>query len=1468
MDKWVEIGRTEGLGGKELLEFVREREAAAREERVQLLELKKNEITILELKTKLVESRKDEEDKSMPTTNQPKIPKLPAFKEEVDDLDCYLHRFEKYAQVQGWHKDTWALNLSALLSGKALQVYTRLPSEDSQDYDKVHEALCKRFNLTEEGFRKKFRNSRPEKDENAQEFILRLQHLFSRWVELAQIGKDFDKLQALMIQEQFLTKCSPDLLIFLKERGAATLEDIGEQTERYVEARRSSFSHFCQPDRRPSSMTSNRPTTSQPVKPNPSFRPPPGPTNRQRPPRVCYICKRPGHFANDCQFRSAQAHASCLQETEEDHDEATNDEVGNQIGEEVLESQVSDCLVDNEAHPDQDVAAFCSFPQQLSDCCIESDRVTLRCGHQLPIMSAACGERRLKGMPVCEGRVGKRSVQVLRDSGCSGVVIRHDLVEEDQLTGEVRGCVLIDGTVRKVPVARVHIDTPYYSGHVTALCMKHPIYDLVLGNIQGVRCPSDPDPDWEAISSPDKGQPPSEEVPHQAQAVQTRAQKTKTDRPVQPLKVPSPIKDVVTAEDLQQKQRSDPSLSQYFKLAEDSDPKLGKDGSVTRFLMTNSILYREYRSPNVDGNNPILQVVLPKKLRSQVMKIAHESLLGGHQGIKKTSDRILMNFYWPGILGDISRYVQSCDICQRTFPKGRVQKIPLGDMPIIDTPFKRVAVDIVGPIEPRTARGNKYILTMVDFATRYPEAAPLKNIEAVTIADTLVDIFSRIGVPQEILSDRGSQFTSGVFAEVTKLLSMRQLFTTPYHPAGNGLVERFNGTLKTMLRRMCAEKPTDWDRYLGALLFAYREAPQASLGFSPFELIYGRRVRGPLTLLKELWTGETPHEETRSTYEYVFDLQNRLQDTCKLAHEHLKKAKEVQRAYYNKKARNRSFNIGDQVLLLLPTNHNKLLLHWKGPFPVVGRQGQCDYQIDLNGQVKTFHANLLKAYHSRDESAALITEGSDTPFPSKSVCCQSPTMEAKEGPQHVLVSEKLSESQQAEMKTLLCEYPDVITDLPGRTDVCAHNIILNSNEPFRRKQYTIPHALQKTVQEEVENMLKMGIIEPSQSPYASPIVLINKNDGSKRFCIDFRTLNRITVFDAEPLPDPEHIFASISQDAYFSKFDLTKGYWQVPVEENAKPYTAFLTPAGLFQFCMMPFGLVNAPATFSRMMRRVLQGLKKTDNFIDDILIHSQTWDEHISSIRSLLERLRAVGLTAKPSKCEVGCQSLQFLGHVIGKGMLQPQCNKITQIRDAKPPCTKKELRSFLGFVGYYRRFIPNFAALASPLTDLTKAKLPNRIEWGDSQEESFKTLKAHLASSPILQLPNCDKPFCLRTDASNAGIGAVLLQDKDETGDKFPVSYASRKLLPREKSYATVEKEALAIVWGIQKYEPYLYGREFVLQTDHQALTYLHRAKQTNARIMRWALTLQPYRFRVESIKSSQNVGADFLSRAEFRE
>jgi len=221
---------------------------------------------------------------------------------------------------------------------------------------------------------------------------------------------------------------------------------------------------------------------------------------------------------------------------------------------------------------------------------------------------------------------------------------------------------------------------------------------------------------------------------------------------------------------------------------------------------------------------------------------------------------------------DVTRFCRSCDICQRTVATGRVTIVPLGKMPIIHTPFDRVAVDVVGPIYPATDRGNRYVLTVVDYATRYPEAVPLKNIHAETVAEALVNMFTRVGVPREILSDQGSQFLSAVMKEMCRLLSLHQLVTTPYHPMCNGLVEQFNGTLKTMLRHMCAKKPRDWDRYLGPLLFAYREVRQDSLGYSPFELLYGRTVRGPMCILKELLKNESVEPEVKSTYEYVVDL--------------------------------------------------------------------------------------------------------------------------------------------------------------------------------------------------------------------------------------------------------------------------------------------------------------------------------------------------------------------------------------------------------------------------------------------------------------------------------------------------------------------------------------------------------------------------------------------------------------------
>jgi hypothetical protein len=393
-------------------------------------------------------------------------------------------------------------------------------------------------------------------------------------------------------------------------------------------------------------------------------------------------------------------------------------------------------------------------------------------------------------------------------------------------------------------------------------------------------------------------------------------------------------------------------------------------------------------------------------------------------------------------------------------------------------------------------------------------------------------------------------------------------------------------------------------------------------------------------------------------------------------------------------------------------------------------------------------------------------------------------------------------------------------------------------------------------------MLDQGVIEPSNSPYSSPVVLVKKKDGTNRFCIDFRQLNKITIFDAEPMPDMESVLSKLAGHKYISKLDLSKGYWQIPISDNARKLTAFTTPKGLFQFKVMPFGLVNAGASCVRLMRKLLNGMENVDSFVDDIFVYTHTWDEHVKVLRELVSKLHSANLSVRPTKCSIGYASLECLGHkVSGLGQLQPQPDKLEAIRDARRPETKKQVRSFLGLVGFYRKFIPNFSVIAGPLTDLTRKGEPNKVSWGACQEKAFNALKHKLVSAPILNLPDLDKPFVLRTDASDTGLGAVLLQEQGDV--KLPVAYASRKLLPREKNYSVIEKECLGLVWGIGKFHMYLFGREFTLQTDHQPLLYLNKAKVANTRLMRWALSLQPYRFRIEAIRGAENVGADFLSR-----
>ena len=315
------------------------------------------------------------------------------------------------------------------------------------------------------------------------------------------------------------------------------------------------------------------------------------------------------------------------------------------------------------------------------------------------------------------------------------------------------------------------------------------------------------------------------------------------------------------------------------------------------------------------------------------------------------------------------------------------------------------------------------------------------------------------------------------------------------------------------------------------------------------------------------------------------------------------------------------------------------------------------------------------------------------------------------------------------------------------------------------------------------------------------------------------------------------------------------------MEEDSKEMTAFSTQFGHYQFRKMPFGLVNSGATYSKMMRKLLRDLECVDNFVDDVLQHTQDWKKHLQVMRQLFQRVSEARLTVKPSKCFIGYTDVDFVGHRIKDGNLMTLHSNTDKVKEAEVPKTKKQLRSLLGLTGYYRKFIPNYSDKARVLTELTKDRSPEILRWEDKHQESLDLFKHELCADPILKLPDHDSQFVLRTDASDTGLGAVLMQEHE--GMLFPVAYSSKKLLPREQNYSVIERECLAVVWAIDKFKLYLYGKEFVLQTDHQSLAYLNKAKFSNQRVMRWALALQPYRYNIQYIKGIDNVGADFFSR-----
>ncbi|XP_067442125.1 uncharacterized protein [Thunnus thynnus] len=993
-----------------------------------------------------------------------KSPKMQPYS-EGEDIEHYLITFERIAHACQWPQEEWALHLAPLLTGRARSAYVAMDIDDTMDYAKVKCAVLKKFEISAETYRVRFRSSVPAEEETPRELQVRLKDLYDKW--MAPKEKTKEQIGDTIIMEQFLKVLNPELRTWIKERNPKTSKEAAELAEAFLAARRPSKEYLPAKSRPPTPL--GKPIGGSDLRAR-NTRHSSFPSNsakfepRNKALLVCHSCGQTGHFKAECPKGHVSKNYMCF---------APKLLVSEPGREEVSEGQCEELTIGVLIEDRPCVALLDSGSNRTLVRQDSLPRDVVYCGGTVDVF---CVHGDKVGYPIA-----KVAIQV------EGQLYLLSVGVFEQLPYQVvLGCDL--------PILAELIAKQ--SREARASCTSESLLAVTRSKSKQEQASSTVA--WEELPFA------KEEVPGVEHTKQLKERKSRSQRRqdrVRGTKVAEHVSEPLQSDlfaissDIAKLQRQDPTLTTLFsRCVPESTQVTGREREA--FVVKGDMLYR--RSQIGD------QLVIPQSLRPTVLNLSHSIPWAGHLGQAKTFSRMVPRFYWPQQYADTVKYCQSCPQCQLTAPGRKGDRAPLISMPIIDTPFSRIAMDIVGPLE-RSSAGHKYILVVCDYATRYPEAFPLKKIKARQIVNCLIQLFSRVGIPKEIITDQGTNFTSSLLKEVYRLLGIQGVKTSPYHPQTDGLVERFNKTLKSMLRKFVNDSGSDWNQWLPFLLFAYREVPQSSTGFSPFQLLYGHSVRGPMDVLKEAWEGPMPQQQC-SELSYVLKMRDKLDQFQELANGNLGQAQERQKQRYDTASRWRVFQEGQKVLLLLPTADSGLLAKWQGPYKVTKKTGPVTYELFL---------------------------------------------------------------------------------------------------PDRRKRHQVFHS----------------------------------------------------------------------------------------------------------------------------------------------------------------------AGLVINAKKCHIAKSEVQYLGYVIGGGGIRPQ------------------------------------------------------------------------------------------TDASGVGLGAVLLQGGD--GNQLPVQYISRKLFAREMRYSTIEKEALAIKWALDTLKYYLIGKEFVLETDHRALQWIHKMKDTNARITRWYLSLQPYRFQVQYRPGNKNVIADFLSR-----
>ena len=779
--------------------------------------------------------------------------------------------------------------------------------------------------------------------------------------------------------------------------------------------------------------------------------------------------------------------------------------------------------------------------------------------------------------------------------------------------------------------------------------------------------------------------------------------------------IPLPKLGEADRDSLSREQKADPTLKAQQLLA---------DKQEKGYSFENDILVHT----TCDGlGDSLVRILVPKGRRLKVLEVAHTHMLAGHFGRKKTFTRLSAKFLWPRMWVEVKEYVRSCKRCQKASRKDKA-RAPLQPLQCESEPFSKVAFDLLGPL-PRSTSGYKYILTMMDMYSKFPAAIPLKKVDNNTVIEAMMEVFSSYGLPKVLLTDQGSVFTSRLTKAMCVQFQIEKIQTSPYHPQSDGALERWHACLKDMLKRSEKELK-EWDRHLKYLLFAYRSTPHCTTGYPPFTLMFGREVRGPLDILQEAWLqGDC---EKTSVFEWLTCVKAQMKDLSVLVSDRERIAKAKMKGQYDKTACKKEFRAGDQVLVWKPGIHAKMGASWDGPFQVEKKVSPVTYKVQVPGNAsrsKVLHANLLKKWTtsaSRIHRVAIVQEEED-----EDENCPVGLRLGREG----FVPSK---QQQVALDSVLASFPEVLHPDPGRTDLVALKIHTADHPPISCHPYRVAPRWRDEVKRQLDQLLELGIIQPSVSPWSSSVVTVKKKDGGVRICIDYRAVNAHSQPDPYQMPLIDDILEALSTAKFISKVDLNKGFHQIPIISEDVAKTAFCTPWGKYEFRVMPFGLRNGPSVFQRLMDQVL--CKDKDSsvvYIDDIAIFSTTWVSHCQNISRILGRLKEAGLTANTKKCMWGQTHCEFLGHLVGGGKVSPAALKVEAVRQFCQPHTKTQVRQFLGLTGYYRRFIEDYAKHSFNLSEATKKSAPERVAWSNALNVEFCHLKDMLCAVPSLTYP-----------------------------------------------------------------------------------------------------------------------------------